>query len=65
MKGSHSNREATTNEMAYATQVIQDAYPEYEVVWGRHGDYGGGRAPPVITHWPSGSATAGASITPR
>ncbi|HVK13721.1 MAG TPA: hypothetical protein VM597_33565, partial [Gemmataceae bacterium] len=21
------------------------AFPEYEVVWGSHGDYGGGRAP--------------------
>ena len=32
MKGSHANRKATTGEMAYATQVIQEAYPEYEVV---------------------------------
>lgn len=45
MKGSHSNRKASGDEMAYATQVIQDAYPEYEVVWGSHGDYGGHRAP--------------------
>lgn len=45
MKGSHSNRKATRDEMASATQVIQEAYPEYEVVWGSHGDYGGGRAP--------------------
>ena len=45
MKGSHSNRKATRDEMAYATQVIQEAFPEYEVVWGSHGDYGGGRAP--------------------
>jgi hypothetical protein len=28
MKGSHANRKATTDEMAYATQVIQEAYPE-------------------------------------
>jgi hypothetical protein len=45
MRGSHSNRKATRDEMAYATQVIQEAFPEYEVVWGSHGDYGGGRAP--------------------
>jgi hypothetical protein len=31
--------------MACATQVIQAAFPEYEVVWGSHGDFGGGRAP--------------------
>ncbi|HZL87773.1 MAG TPA: hypothetical protein VFB96_05300 [Pirellulaceae bacterium] len=45
MKGSHANRQATKDEMAYATQVIQEAFPEYEVVWGSHGDYGGHRAP--------------------
>jgi hypothetical protein len=45
MKGSHSNRKATSAEMARATEVIQEAYPEYEVVWGSHGDFGGGRAP--------------------
>lgn len=45
MKGSHSNRKATQDEMAYATQVIQQAYPEYDVVWVSHGDLGGGRAP--------------------
>ena len=39
------NRKATGDEMAHATQVIQEAFPEYEVVWGSHGDYGGGRAP--------------------
>jgi hypothetical protein len=39
------NRKATRDEMAYASQVIQEAFPEYEVVWGSHGDYGGGRAP--------------------
>ena len=44
MKG-HSNRKATRDELAHATQVIQEAFPEYEVVWGSHGDYGGGRAP--------------------
>jgi hypothetical protein len=45
MKGSHSNRKAIRDEMAHATRVIQEAYPEYDVVWGSHGDYGGGRAP--------------------
>jgi hypothetical protein len=45
MKGSHANRKATTDEMVHATQVIQEAFPEYEVVWGSHGDYGGHRAP--------------------
>jgi hypothetical protein len=45
MKGSHSNRKATKEEMAHATQVIQEAFPEYEVVWGSHGGYGGHRAP--------------------
>jgi hypothetical protein len=49
MKGSHSNRKATSDEMAHATQAIQAAYPEYDVVWGSHGDYGGGRAPRVHT----------------
>src|SRR6478609_1842075 len=45
MGGSHSNRKATTDDMAYATQVIREAFPEYEVVWGSHGDSGGHRAP--------------------
>lgn len=39
------NRKATGDEMARATQTIQEAFPEYEVVWGSHGDYGGGKAP--------------------
>jgi hypothetical protein len=38
------NRKANRDEMTHATQVIQEAYPDYEVVWGSHGDYGGGRA---------------------
>jgi hypothetical protein len=45
MKGSHSNRKATSEEMDHASQVIREAFPEYDVVWGSHGDYGGGRAP--------------------
>jgi hypothetical protein len=39
------NRKPNGNELVHATQVIQDAFPEYEIVWGSHGDYGGGRAP--------------------
>jgi hypothetical protein len=39
------NWKVTDDEMDYATQVIHEAFPEYEVVWGSHGDYGGGRAP--------------------
>jgi hypothetical protein len=45
MKGSHTNRKATGDEVAYATQVIQQAFPKHEVVWGSHGDFGGHRAP--------------------
>jgi hypothetical protein len=45
MKGSHANRKASKDEMTYATQVIREAYPENDVVWGSHGDYGGGGAP--------------------
>jgi len=45
VKGSHSNRKATRDEMAHATQVIREAFPEYEVVWGCHSDFGGHRAP--------------------
>ena len=45
MKGSHANRKATGDEMAYATRMIRQAFPEYEIVWGSHGDHGGHRAP--------------------
>jgi len=45
MKGSHANRKATEQEMSHATQVIQEAFPEYDVVWCSHGDFGGHRAP--------------------
>lgn len=41
----NKNRKATCDEMAHATGIIQQAYPHYAVVWGSHGDYGGGRAP--------------------
>ena len=36
MKGSHSNRKVNRDELAHATQVIQEAFPEYVVVWGSH-----------------------------
>lgn len=45
MQGSHANRKATKDEMAHATEVIGQAYPQYEVVWCSHGDFGGHRAP--------------------
>ena len=45
MKGSHANRKATNDEMAYATQVIEESFPDLQVVWGSHGDFGGHRAP--------------------
>jgi hypothetical protein len=41
----HANRKATHEEMEYATSVIREAFPEYDVVWGCHSDYGGHRAP--------------------
>ena len=40
-----SDKRKSHDDVAYATHVIQEAFPEYEVVWGSHGDYGGGRAP--------------------
>ena len=41
----HADRKPTSDEIEHATRVIRDAYPEYEVVWGSHGAYGGHRAP--------------------
>lgn len=41
----HYNRKATDAEMAKAHAAIQAAYPDCEVVFGCHGDYGGHRAP--------------------
>ncbi|CAN5414108.1 hypothetical protein BH11PLA2_BH11PLA2_27220 [soil metagenome] len=38
-------QKATGDVREFATQVIREASPGYEVVWGSHGDYGGGRAP--------------------
>ena len=31
--------------MAHARRVIREAFPEFEPVFGGHGDYGGHRAP--------------------
>jgi hypothetical protein len=39
------NRKATREEMAHAAQVIRQAFPDLEPVFGSHGDYGGHRAP--------------------
>jgi hypothetical protein len=41
MKGSHANRKATSDEMAYATRMIRLPFPDYEIVWASHGDHGG------------------------
>lgn len=30
------NRKATGDEMTHAISVIQEAFPEYEVVWGKY-----------------------------
>jgi hypothetical protein len=39
------NRKATRDEMGHATRVIRQAFPDLDVVFGGHGDYGGHRAP--------------------
>ena len=39
------NRKATEDEMVHAMQVIREAFPEYEPVFGGHSTYGGHRAP--------------------
>ena len=39
------NRKATDAELDHARQVISEAYPEYQVVFGGHSAYGGHRAP--------------------
>src|SRR5947207_14244202 len=39
------NRKATSDEMAHAMQVIRDAFPDFEPVFGGHSSYGGHRAP--------------------
>ena len=39
------NRKATKAEKAHARQVIKEAFPDYDPVFGGHGDYGGHRAP--------------------
>ena len=41
----NQNRKVTKEEMAHARSVIKKAYPEFEAVFGAHGDYGGHRAP--------------------
>jgi len=39
------NRKATDEEMEHAVEVIRQAFPDCEPVFGGHGAYGGGRAP--------------------
>ena len=41
----NQNRKATETEMAHARRVIRQAFPDWEPVFGGHGDYGGHRAP--------------------
>lgn len=41
----NTNRKVTKSEKAKAVRVINEAYPDYEVVFGAHGDYGGHRSP--------------------
>ncbi len=41
----NKNRKATKDEMAHARQVIGQAFPDLEPVFGAHSDYGGHRAP--------------------
>jgi len=39
------NRKATEDDMAHAMQVIREAFPEFEPVFGGHSSYGGHRTP--------------------
>lgn len=39
------NRKATKQEMEHATEVIREAFPDCEPVFGGHSAYGGRRAP--------------------
>jgi len=39
------DRKATRDEMGHAAQVIREAFPDLEPIFGGHGDYGGHRAP--------------------
>jgi hypothetical protein len=41
----NTNRKATQAEVAHARAVIRQAFPDFEPVFGSHGDYGGHRAP--------------------
>src|SRR5436190_5140538 len=43
------NRKATKDEMAHAMEVIREAFPEFEPVFGGHSSYGGHRAPRTHT----------------
>ncbi len=39
------NRKISKDEKSKIIKIINGAFPQYEVVWGAHGDYGGHRAP--------------------
>jgi hypothetical protein len=39
------NRKATRDEVAHASRVIREAFPDLEPVFGGHGAHGGHRAP--------------------
>lgn len=41
----NTNRKASKDEMARARRAIKEAFPEFEAVFGGHGDLGGHRAP--------------------
>ena len=41
----NKNRKVTKEEKARAIRVIKEAYPDCDVVFGAHGNYGGHRAP--------------------
>jgi hypothetical protein len=45
MNMANVNRKATQDEMAHAMQVIREAFPQFEPVFGGHSSYGGHPAP--------------------
>jgi len=41
----NQNTKATKEELAHARRIIREAFPNLELVFGSHSDYGGHRAP--------------------
>jgi hypothetical protein len=41
----NQNRKASKSEMTRIFRIIKDAFPEYNPIFGGHGDYGGHRVP--------------------